>query len=208
MARKIKVGITHGDINGVGYEIIVKALADERIPELFTPVVFATRQLFEEARGRYGTEMPNVEYVKSASQAKEGRINVVDLRLGELPLNPGVATKESGEAAVAALEAAVEAVKGGEIDLIVTAPINKAAVQSETFHFPGHTEYLEDKCRPQGEEPRREEPKAQMILFDDFLRVALATTHLPVAAIPEAITREMVTDSIVRLEKILKSDFG
>lgn len=211
MGRNIKVGITHGDINGIGYEIIVKALADERIPELFTPVVFASRALFEEARRRYGAEMPNVEYIKSAAQAKEGRINVVDLRLGDLPLNPGTVTKESGEAAVAALEAAVEAVKEGAIDLIVTAPINKAAVQSETFRFPGHTEYLEDKCRvADGEESReeKEEPKAQMILFDDYLRVALVTTHLPVASIPEAITKDRVLDSILRLEKVLKSDFG
>ncbi|MBD5329518.1 MAG: 4-hydroxythreonine-4-phosphate dehydrogenase PdxA [Bacteroides sp.] len=214
MAKNLRVGITHGDYNGVGYEIIVKALADEKIPEIFTPVVFASQTLFEKARKEYGAEMPAVEYVKNISQIKDGKINVVDLHLGDLSLHPGEPTKESGEAAVAALEAAVEAIEEGMIDLIVTAPINKAAVQSEQFHFPGHTEYLEAKSNRnenEGEESSDDASpayKAQMILFDDYLKVALVTTHLPVAEIAQAITRENVTDSIMRLDKVLRSDFG
>ncbi|MBD5184544.1 MAG: 4-hydroxythreonine-4-phosphate dehydrogenase PdxA [Bacteroidales bacterium] len=211
MAKNIRVGITHGDFNGVGYEIIVKALADEKIPELFTPVVFGVQSLFEKARKEYGQEMPGVEYIKNLSQVKDGKINFLDLRLGDLPLRAGEPTKESGEAAVAALEAAVEAIREGDIDVMVTAPINKAAVQSETFHFPGHTEYLEAKSNPEpSEEGADEAPtfKAQMILFDDYLRVALVTTHLPVAEISSAITKEKVFDSIQRLDKVLRSDFG
>lgn len=215
MAKNLRVGITHGDYNGVGYEIIVKALADEKIPEIFTPVVFASQALFEKARKEYGAEMPAVEYVKNLSQIKDGKINVVDLHLGELPLRPGEPTKESGEAAVAALEAAVEAIEEGMIDLIVTAPINKAAVQSEQFHFPGHTEYLEAKSNRTdnedgegSEEAAQPSHKAQMILFDDYLKVALVTTHLPVAEIANAITREKVADSIMRLDQVLRSDFG
>lgn len=211
MAKNIRVGITHGDFNGVGYEIIVKALADEKIPELFTPVVFASQKLFEKARKEYAQEFPPVEYIKDASQAREGKINVVDLHLGDLPLSPGEPTKESGEAAVAALEAAVEAVMSGAVDVIVTAPINKAAVQSENFNFPGHTEYLEAKSNPEQREEGENTPpehKAQMILFDDFMKVALVTTHLPVSEIPASITMERVLDSIERLDSVLRSDFG
>lgn len=203
MGKNIKVGITHGDINGVGYEIIVKSLADEKIPELFTPIVFGSQKLFEKARKEFAQEFPPVEYIKNPAQAKEGKINVVDLQLGDLPLSPGNITRESGEAAVAALEAAVKAIEEKEIDVIVTAPINKAAVQSETFHFPGHTEYLEAKSQTEEQQPR-----AQMILFDDNLKVALVTTHLPLNKISEAITRDRVLDSIERLDKVLRSDFG
>ncbi|MDE7414388.1 MAG: 4-hydroxythreonine-4-phosphate dehydrogenase PdxA [Muribaculaceae bacterium] len=214
MSRNIKVGITHGDINGVGYEIIVKALADEKIPELFTPVVFASRNIFEKARKEYGAELPPVEYIKNLSQVRDGRINVLDLRLGDLSLEPGRPTKESGEAAVAALEAAVEAVRTGDIDLIVTAPISKEAVQSEKFHFPGHTEYLESKCVVDQEKGDEKEdlseaaPKARMILFDDFMKVALVTTHLPLSGIADAITTEKVLDTILGLDRDLRSDFG
>ncbi|MDE6027867.1 MAG: 4-hydroxythreonine-4-phosphate dehydrogenase PdxA [Muribaculaceae bacterium] len=214
MAKNIRVGITHGDYNGVGYEIIVKALADEKIPEIFTPVVFASQYLFEKARREYGADLPGVEYIKNISQVRDGKINVVDLRLGELPFNPGEATKESGMAAVAALESAVEALRDGMIDVVVTAPISKAAVQSESFSFPGHTEYLEAKSNPEKEteeETAGEESsqyKAQMILFDDYLRVALVTTHLPVSEISGAVTKERVLDSIERLDKALRSDFG
>ena len=214
MAKNIRVGITHGDYNGVGYEIIVKALADEKIPEIFTPVVFASQYLFEKARREYGADLPGVEYIKNISQVRDGKINVVDLRLGELPFSPGEPTKESGMAAVAALEAAVEALRDGMIDVVVTAPISKAAVQSESFSFPGHTEYLEAKSNPEKEteeETAGEESsqyKAQMILFDDYLRVALVTTHLPVSEISGAVTKERVLDSIERLDKALRSDFG
>lgn len=215
MAKNLRVGITHGDYNGVGYEIIVKALADEKIPEIFTPVVFGSQAIFEKARKEYGAEMPQVEYIKSLQQIKDGKINVLDLQLGDLPLRAGEPTKESGEAAVAALEAAVKSIEEGMIDFIVTAPINKAAVQSEQFHFPGHTEYLEAKSNPQAEENEEgaaavDAPahKAQMILFDDYLKVALVTTHLPVSEIAQAITKEKVADSILRLDKVLRSDFG
>ena len=215
MGKNIRVGLTHGDFNGVGYEVIVKALADEKIPELFTPVVFGSQKLFEKARKDFVEEFPPVEYIKDVSQARDGKVNVVDLRLGDLPLTPGIPTPDSGEAAVAALEAAVEAVMEGEIDVIVTAPISKAAVQSDKFHFPGHTEYLEAKCRKDytaedSVETAKEvlDYKAQMILFDDYLRVALVTTHLPVSGISEAITKQKVLDSIERLDKVLRSDFG
>lgn len=217
MAKNMRVGITHGDYNGVGYEVIVKALDNEKITDLFTPVVFGSQKIFEKARKDFATEMPGVEYIKNLSQIKDGRINVVELPTTELPLSAGEPTKESGLSAVESLEMAVEAIRNGAVDVIVTAPICKTAVQGERFHFPGHTEYLEAKCNGENEEASVEEGnantdiapfKSQMILFDDFLRVALVTTHLPVSEIPAAITKERVLDSVERLDKALRSDFG
>ncbi|MDE5791074.1 MAG: 4-hydroxythreonine-4-phosphate dehydrogenase PdxA [Muribaculaceae bacterium] len=217
MAKNMRVGITHGDYNGVGYEVIVKALDDEKITELFTPVVFGLQKFFEKARKEFATEMPGVEYIKNVSQIKEGKINVVELPGGDLPLSPGEPTKESGSSAVEALELAVEAIRDGAIDVLVTAPICKTAVQGERFHFPGHTEYLEAKSNGEGEtisedkgnQPAEASPfRSQMILFDDYLRVALVTTHLPVSDISSAISKEKVLDSVERLDKVLRSDFG
>lgn len=211
----MRVGITHGDYNGVGYEVIVKALGDEKITELFTPVVFGSQKLFEKARKDFFPEMQGVEYIKNISQIKDGKVNVVELTSSELPFTPGIPSKDSGAAAVEALEMAVEAIKDGIIDVIVTAPICKTAVQSELFHFPGHTEYLEAKSNESAgeatEETQEDEKRghrSQMILFDDFIRVALVTTHLPVSEIASAITKERVVDSIERLDKVLRSDFG
>lgn len=119
----------------------------------------------------------------------------------ELPeLNPGVPTAASGKAAVASLEMAMEALESGDIDVLVTAPISKEAVQSDQFHFPGHTEYLEAKAG--------EGYKSRMILFDDHIRVALVSTHLPVARLAEAVTRESVGAAIESLRHSLKQDFG
>jgi len=204
MKKNIRVGITHGDYNGVGYEIILKALADEKIPELFTPVVFCVPRLFEKARKDMGIEgLPPVETVKNPSAASAGKINLVDLRISDTPLTPGLPSKESGEAAVVALESAVEALRAGDIDVLVTAPICKTAVQGENFSFPGHTEYLENRLGGESGEF-----KAQMILFDDHIRVALVTTHLPISEVAQAITKEKVIDSVERLDKVLRSDFG
>lgn len=200
MAKNIRVGITHGDFNGIGYEVILKALAEEGITDLFTPVVFADWRLIDHARKSLNIEIQGLQRVSNASEARDGAINIVDLRLADTTLEPGKPTKASGQGAIIALEKAVEAVEAGDIDVIVTAPINKAAVQSDSFHFPGHTEYLEAKAG--------NDFHAQMILFDDRMRVALVTTHLPVSKISEAITKEKVVDAITRLNATLRQDFG
>lgn len=220
MAKNIRVGITQGDYNGIGYEVIVKALADEKVTELFTPVVFGSHKLFDKALKEFTEEFPGVEYVKNPAHVKEGKVNVVDIHKGDYQLTPGEPTSESGAASVEALEAAVHAVKDGMIDVIVTAPICKTTVQSDTFHFPGHTEYLESKSNLESNKRSTsdaenveggndiEQFRSQMILCDDNLRVALVTTHLPVADVPASITKEKVLDSIERMDKTLRADFG
>lgn len=201
MNKPLTVGITHGDYNGVGYEVILKALASEKITELFTPVVFASPRLFEKARKDMNIELPFYEVIKKTSDIRPGKINILDLDIPETPLAPGQPTEESGRAAVKALERAVEALNAGDIQTLVTAPICKNNVQSEHFNFPGHTEFLEARLGGEGN-------KAQMILFADKLRVALVTTHLPLSEVSSHIKKETIIASVEQFDKTLRSDFG
>lgn len=200
MLRPIRVGITHGDMNGIGYEVILKALEGEGITELFTPVIFGFYSVGEKCRKQLGMEDMRLSRVGSAAAAKEGQINIVEVAPETPELSPGNITPEAGKAAVAALEAAVGSLKKGEIDVLVTAPICKENVQGESFHFPGHTEYLEDALG--------EGAKARMILFDDELRVALVSTHLPISEVAGAVTKESVGEAIISLNHSLRRDFG
>lgn len=200
MARPIRVGITHGDMNGVGYEVILKAIDAEGFTEICTPVVFGFHAIAEKSRRQLGLDDLKLFRAPSAGSAQDGRVTVVEA-MEEVPeLTPGRPTPESGAAAVAALNKGVDALKNGDIDVLVTAPICKEVVQSDEFHFPGHTEYLEAKIG--------DGAKARMILFDDMLRVALVSTHLPLAEVAKAVTMENVTEAIVSLNDSLKRDFG
>lgn len=200
MARPIRVGITHGDINGVGYEVILKALADEKMLELCTPVIFGYHSIAEKARRQFGLEDQRLYKSGSAAQAQDGRISVVEIGGGVPEVVPGEPTEDSGKASVAALEAAAAALEDGTIDVLVTAPISKEAVHSESFNFPGHTEYLEARIGHGS--------KARMILFDDNVRVALVSTHLPISKVAEGVTKESVEAAIVSLNDSLRRDFG
>lgn len=200
MTRTVRVGITHGDINGVGYEVILKALADETATELFTPVIFGYHAIAEKARRQFGLEQMRLSKVQSPSMVQDGRINIVEVQ-GNVPeVTPGQPSAESGVAAVSALEAATEALLAGDIDVLVTAPICKETVQCDRFHFPGHTEYLESRIGGGA--------KARMILFDDSVRVALVTTHVPISEVAKYITKERVEETITGLSDTLRKDFG
>jgi 4-hydroxythreonine-4-phosphate dehydrogenase len=200
MSRLVKVGITHGDYNGVGYEVVLKALAHEQMPEICTPIFYAHPGLVKKAVKDMEIELPTYKEINKASEASEGVINIVRLQPANPELKAGEATAEAGKSAVAALDRAVADLKAGAIDVLVTAPICKENVQSDTFSYTGHTEYLNASA---GEQYR-----AQMILFHENLRVALVTTHLPLAKISEAITRERVLTSIRDFSQVLRQDFG
>ena len=133
MDEKIRVGITHGDFNGIGYEVIVKALAADGITELMTPVVFCDRRLFDRACKEAGVQFQGLNIISSAEDAEDGVVNIVDLCLQDISVTPGQPTAASGAAAVKALEEAVRAVSENDIDVLVTAPISKYAVQSDSF---------------------------------------------------------------------------
>ncbi|MDR0940104.1 MAG: 4-hydroxythreonine-4-phosphate dehydrogenase PdxA [Mediterranea sp.] len=197
--RKIKIGITQGDVNGVGYEIILKTFADPTMLEICTPVVYGSPKVA--AYHRKALDLPtNFSIVHSASEAGHGRLNVVNCSDEEIKVEFGKADPEVGKAALAALERATTEYREGQIDAIVTAPINKRVVHSDETAFPGQTEFIEERLG--------DGRKSLMILIKDDLRVALATTHIPVSEIAPAITKELITGKIATFGQCLKQDFG
>ena len=181
--NKIRVGITQGDINGVGYEVILKTFAEPAMLELCTPIIYGSPKVA--AYHRKSLDLPtNFSIVNSASEAIHNRLSVVNCTDDEVKVEFSKPDPEAGKAALGALEKAIEEYEKGLIDVLVTAPINKHTIQSEEFAFPGHTEYIEQKLG-NGE-------KALMILMKDDFRMALATGHLPVKEIAATITKELI----------------
>ncbi len=196
-----RVGITHGDINGIGYEIILKALEPDGITELFTPVIFGAPGVLGYYKKSLGFEDFKARVVASADKAEPGAVNLVDIAAGELKVEPGKVTPEAGHAAKLALDAAVQALRNREIDLLVTAPINKEAMKSAGFPFPGHTEYLEAELADGN--------KSLMLLCrEGGPRVALVTTHIPVNEVSAAISKEAIVEKLRTLHHTLRKDFA
>lgn len=181
-------------------EVIVKALNNPEILELFTPVVFGNPSILADTISRLRIEDFAYNVIARALEAEDGVINIVAVG-ADVTATPGVPSPEGGKAAVEALQMATNAIDKGEIDLLVTAPIDKHTAQSDKFKFPGHTEYLEDRFVVEG-------GKAMMIMVAGGLRVALVTTHLPVSEVAPAITKEKVAESIRAFNRALKMDFG
>lgn len=197
--KKIRIGITQGDINGVGYEVILKTFSDPTMLELCTPIIYGSPKVAAYHRKSIDLST-NFSIVSSASEASDGRLSVVNCTNDEVKVEFAKADAEAGKAALDALERAIEEYREGWIDVIVTAPINKHTIQSDEFHFPGHTEYIEQKLG--------EGAKALMILLKDDFRVALVTGHLPVNQIASAITKELIEEKLVIFHRALKEDFA
>ncbi|WP_297072977.1 4-hydroxythreonine-4-phosphate dehydrogenase PdxA [uncultured Duncaniella sp.] len=198
--KKIRVGITHGDINGIGYEVLLKALSDTRITELCTPVIYGSAKIANYYRK--GMELPEFKLfqIDSPDDAADDQINIINVVGEDCKIEPGQPTETAGKAALAALERAVSDLRDGLIDVLVTAPINKHTIHSEEFNFPGHTEYLEERLG--------EGRHAMMIMCSENLRVALVTIHDPLAAVAGKITAKAITDKIVAFNRSLIEDFG
>lgn len=196
----IKVGITQGDINGVGYEVILKTLADTRITELCTPVVYGSAKIAAYHRKALDMEPVNFNIVTHAGSVVDGQNNLINCIDEEVKVEIGHPSEQAGAAAYAALERAVADLQAGYIDVLLTAPINKNTIQSDSFAFAGHTEYLDDRLGGGG--------KALMILLTDDLRVALVTGHMPLAQVPGVLTRELILDKLAVFEASLRRDFG
>ena len=196
--NKFKIDITQGDTNGIGWEIILKALADPRMTELFTPVVYGSPK----AAAYYRNTVAEIEAfsfnpVASAAEARRGKANLV--ACGETAdIAPGKPTPEAGRAAVEALCAAMRDLKAGHLDALVTAPFDKETVQADDFRYTGHTEYLAAEL----------EGEAMMILCSDVLRVGLVTKHIPVSEIARNITKERIVRDLDTLRRALIEDFG
>lgn len=197
--RKIRVGITHGDINGVGYEVILKTFSDPAMLELCTPIIYGSPKVAAYHRKAMDIQT-SFSIINSRADIQDGRVNILNCTEDELKVELTKPTVEAGKAALGALEKALQDYQEGVFDVLVTAPINKHTIQSDTFHFPGHTEYIEERAGG-GE-------KALMILLKDDFRVALVTGHIPVSEISKTLTKELIMEKMAIFHRSLKQDFG
>ncbi|WP_298488085.1 4-hydroxythreonine-4-phosphate dehydrogenase PdxA [uncultured Maribacter sp.] len=194
---KIKLGISIGDLNGIGCEVVLKTFADSRMLDFCTPIVFASNKTISQQKNHLKIPI-NYNGVPDASKALDGKFNVVNVWKETPKLNFGEATPEGGNFAIRSLQKAVEALKQGKIDVLVTAPINKNNIQSKEFNFPGHTDYLAKELNGQ----------SLMFMVTDDLKVGLLTDHVAVKDVSAAITTKLINDKIQVIENSLKMDFG
>lgn len=195
----LKIGITHGDVNGIGYEIILKTLSDPRILELFTPVIYGSSKVASYHKKTLNAGNIHFNLVRSAEQAQEGKANLVNVYSQEIKVELGQATPIAGEVAFLALEAATEDLGKGHIDALVTAPINKQNIQRDGFNFPGHTEYLASKFNVRD---------SLMLMVNNNFRIGVITGHIPLHEVPRAITRELILHKMQIFQQSLIRDFG
>ena len=196
---KIVVGITQGDSNGIGYEVIIKALADPRILDQFTPVIYGSSKLF----GFYRKTIPEVEQmdtnaISSASEAHAKRINIVNCLPDSTFAEPGQATPESAKSAIKSLETAIRELKEGKIDVLVTGPINKKAMSNEGFGFPGHTEFIQNSFGVKD---------VTMLMVSHWLKLGVVTGHIPLKDVASQITEEKILSKLRLMNEALKKDF-
>ncbi|MGK7396137.1 MAG: 4-hydroxythreonine-4-phosphate dehydrogenase PdxA [Candidatus Cyclobacteriaceae bacterium M3_2C_046] len=196
---KPTIGITIGDINGIGPEVIIKALSDSRILNYLTPVIYGSTKVLSFYRKAFKVNDFNYSQVKSQGSFSPKRINVVNCWDKMMNIEVGVETPEGGNSAFLALEKAVEDLQQGKIEAVVTAPINKNNIQSEDFQFPGHTEYFTQKFNGSD---------SLMMMVSDQLRVGVATAHVPLNQVSQTITKEALTSKLKIMLQSLKKDFG
>ena len=196
----IKVGISHGDINGIGYEVILKTLSDVRVLEFCTPVVYGSAKVA--AYHKKVLEIPNVSLniISGAQSAANNRVSIINCIDDETKVELSKSTQAAGEAAFAALKRAVADLRDGLIDVLVTAPINKNNTQSEQFKFPGHTEYLQEVAGAG--------KNALMILATENIRVALVTGHIPLSDVSGVLTVDKIVSKLNDFNESLVTDFG
>lgn len=203
--HKLRIGITLGDPNGIGPEVVIKALNDSRILEEFTPVVYGAEQIVSFYRKEAGIpvqrDTPNPVTIESIEDIKHDRTNFIDTLDADFTVEPGVRSSDAGQAALRALERATADLKDGLIDALVTAPIDKATIQCDDFKFHGHTEYLEDALAEDGRD------KALMVLTAGDLRVALVTGHIPLKDVSATLSVDLIVEKLRLFERSLREDF-
>lgn len=192
--KKIRVAITHGDTNGIGYELIFKALEDPAILELYTPIIYGSPKVATYHHNALDMQA-KFSIINDAREARDGRINLLTVFDDEIKVELGTPTEGSGNAGLRAIDRAIADYQEGLFDVLVTAPINN----SDAFHFSGQSRYIEDhmECDGQG----------LTILVSDGLRIALATRNLPIKQVPESITKESIINTTHKFHESLRRDF-
>ncbi len=195
--KKIIVGISIGDLNGIGSEVVLKALNDSRILDFFTPVIFASQKLMQHFNKVYELDC-NLYGINSLNKLSHNKINVFNVWNESVSINFGKEDPEIGSYAIKSLKSAVSALKEKKIDVLVTAPIHKSNIQSKEFNFPGHTDFLNQELVGD----------SLMLMISKKLRVGLLTDHVAVKDIASTITKELIENKINTIHKTLIQDFG
>jgi len=196
---RVRVGITQGDINGIGYEVIIKALQDNRINDFCIPIVYGSPKVAAYHRKSINVENFSFNPIKTVEEASSKRVNLIDVMDENVRVDIGKSTPLGGQGSILSLEAAVADLKAGKIDVVVTAPINKFNVQTDTFSFPGHTEYFA-KNFGGGE--------ALMLMVSDILKIGVVTGHVPLSKVTSLISKEAILSKLAILNKTLIEDFA
>lgn len=197
--QKLKIGITQGDTNGIGWELILKIFSDSRICELCTPIIYGSPKVADHYKNIIKLQEEfSYQSINAARDARKGNVSLIEVGNPTEAVTPGTPSESAGKAAIEALTRATEDLKSGQIDAIVTAPFNKETVQSEEFSFTGHTEYITSTLG--GE--------SMMMMCSDRLKVGLVTKHIPITEISRSITKDMVVNDLRRLRATLKADFS
>jgi 4-hydroxythreonine-4-phosphate dehydrogenase len=196
-AENIIVGISIGDLNGIGSEVVLKTFEDSRMLELCTPVIFANVKILSFIRKNFESSVA-LHGIDNLDQIIIGKVNIFNLWKEGIDLNPGTNDEKIGQYAIKSFVAATKALKEDIIDVLVTAPINKYNIQSDTFKFPGHTDYLDQEL----------EGDALMLMVNDNLRVGLLTDHIPLNEVASHLTEELIFKKIETVKQSLIQDFS
>lgn len=198
MSEKLKIGISVGDINGIGLEVIIKSLMDSRMLDFFTPIVYGNTKVASFHRKTAGVTDFSFNVIQSPDQANLKRPNMINCWQEDVKITLGEQNETGGKYAFIALQRATEDLKAGLLDALVTAPINKHTIQQEGFHFAGHTEYLQDAF---------ESSDVLMFMISEELRIGVVTGHIPVKDVAGAITEEKIVGKLKIMNDSLKKDF-
>jgi len=197
--KRIRAGITHGDVNGIGYEVIIKSLLDQRLMELYTLIVYGSSKVASYHRKALNINEFNFNLVKKADQAHPRRPNIINIHDEEIKIDLGKSTPIAGELSLLSLEAACEDLQKGLIDVVVTAPINKKNIQSPGFAFPGHTEYFARKFNADN---------YLMLMINNVLRIGMVTGHVPLGSVKDILTEDLIIRKLQAMNFSLMRDFG
>lgn len=197
-SQKARIGISVGDINGIGIEVIIKTLMDPRIYEFCTPIVYGSVKTTSYHKKLLGIQEFNFQVIRNAGEANLRKPNLINCWEEEVKIELGNDTALGGKYALKSLEAAMEDLLGGKLDALVTAPINKSNIQSEGFAFPGHTEYLQKKAGS---------PDSLMFMLSEDLKIGVVTGHIPISQVAAAITKEGILSKLRLINRSLKNDF-
>ncbi len=197
--NRILVGITHGDINSISYEVIIKALLDNRLYDSCTPIVYGSPKVAAYHRKALNIDNFSFNTIKSPDEANPKKSNIINCIDEDARVELGKITDYAGNSSIMALEIATQDLADKKIDVLVTGPVNKYNIQSDKFNYAGHTEFLESRFNSEG---------ALMFMINDFIRVGVVTGHIPIDKVTEYITKDSIMRKLRIMNNSLIQDFG